>query len=1083
MNDKILNLVKSCINKVKFNFPYEVEDYAKNLYVENYHSHKMGSNVLQADCAESIENYAKTSLEYGSKCLFSGEHGWQGDQFGTYEVAQNTGLKYRHSVEAYWVKDRLEKDRTNCHMMIVAKNPEGRKDINYILSLASQDDSYYYKARIDLSLLLAINPNNIIVTSACVGGWSYEDSEELWLKVFEHFKDNFFLEIQYHDTDKQKDLNKKIVNMSKKYGIQLILGMDSHFVDPKNKVKRDKILERKGIKYPEEDGWYMDFPNGKEALKRLVMQKVLTPEQAMLSLMNTNVFVNECEEIIFDTKFKIPNIYKDLDYNQRVEKYKDILKRAYAKEQIKSNDKLEGIKYEVEQVADSGVVDYFLLNQKIVETAVNVYNGILTPTSRGSSASFITNKLLGLTTIDRFNCEIPIYPERFLTKERVLSGQMPDIDFNTASPIPFVQASRDLIGEHGVYPLMAIDKLGKKSAWKMYAGVNNVSPTDADIISKSLEKYDEKIKYADEEDKDYIFIEDFIPEEYIGIYNQSLEYNNITIGAKAHACGYLLFDGDIRREIGLIRLVSESTKKSTLCACIEGGYLDKYGYVKDDFLIVDTVALSYKLYSKISNKIPSFDELREMVSNDNKTWEIYEKGITCCVNQYEKQSTSNKSMTYKPKNLSESAAFIAGIRPGFRSLIDRFLSREPYSTGVKELDILLEDSFHYLLYQESIMKLLSYLGLPMAQSYETIKKISKKKFKEKELSELKSLLRNGWREKIGDETEFDVTWNTVENFAKYGFNSPHALSMAGDSAYIAYFKAHHTSIFYREAIKHYQEKLDKNKIKALLNEATTKMGYKLSSYKFGVDNRELTVDDSIKTIYPCIGHLKGFNVKIGYELYEISKFKPKNVLSLFELLEDISIDKSQIKSLFIIDYFSNFGKSNFLIKAFKVYKTYKDSKIINKDKLEREHLVHIIKNSSRETEKQYRELNNEGLIKDIISEIERKDVHIKIKIKEEINLMGYPMSTLKNIKDKLFYVMEIKEYQGKYGTTRYPLLYNVKTGEIVKYKVGSQEIFAEHSFEVGDMIRIMEEGKKAKMVDGKKSTTEFNNILEYWNVI
>ena len=125
---------------------------------------------------------------------------------------------------------------------------------------------------------------------------------------------------------------------------------------------------------------------------------------------------------------------------------------------------------------DSGVVDYFLTSKKIVEDAVNNEGGILTTTSRGSAASYITNKLIGLTTVDRFNADIPIYPERFLTKERVDAGMMPDIDLNIAEQEPFVRATRKLLGEYGCMPLMAIEKLKKKAAWQLYAGANDVPP-------------------------------------------------------------------------------------------------------------------------------------------------------------------------------------------------------------------------------------------------------------------------------------------------------------------------------------------------------------------------------------------------------------------------------------------------------------------------------------------------------------------------------------------------------------------------------------------------------------------------------
>lgn len=85
-----------------------------------------------------------------------------------------------------------------------SKNAEGRRDINFALSMANID-GYYYKPRIDLELLFNIPKDNVIITSACLAGWNYEDAEEVWLKVHKYFGDNFFLEVQYHNTDKQKD--------------------------------------------------------------------------------------------------------------------------------------------------------------------------------------------------------------------------------------------------------------------------------------------------------------------------------------------------------------------------------------------------------------------------------------------------------------------------------------------------------------------------------------------------------------------------------------------------------------------------------------------------------------------------------------------------------------------------------------------------------------------------------------------------------------------------------------------------------------------------------------------------------------
>ena len=147
---------------------------------------------------------------------------------------------------------------------------------------------------------------------------------------------------------------------------------------------------------------------------------------------------------------------------------------------------------------------------------------------------------------------------------------------------------------------------------------------------------------------------------------KSNEYQGITINLKCHACGHFIFNGDIRREVGLISAVSESTGKRVICAAIEGGFLDEFGYVKEDFLIVDSVHLTHRFFESIGQPVPTFDELREMIKDDKPTWDIYANGITCCVNQCEKESTTNKVKKYKPQNLAELSSFIAGIRPWLR---------------------------------------------------------------------------------------------------------------------------------------------------------------------------------------------------------------------------------------------------------------------------------------------------------------------------------------------------------------------------------------------------------------------------------
>ena len=1070
---------------MNFKFPYSAEEYAKNLYLENYHCHKDFSNTSTPDCAESIENYAKRVHEFNAKCLFSGEHGSQGNQFQVYKVAESEKLKYIHSSEVYWVKNRLEKDRANCHMIIAAKNVEGRGDINFALSIANED-GYYYKPRIDLELLFNIPKDNVIVTSACVAGWNYENAEDIWIKIHNYFGDNFFLEVQYHNTEKQKKLNEKILRIARENNIQIICGLDSHYVKDENSVKRDQILKYKNVNYPDEDGWYMDYPDTQTVIKRFKEQGVLSDEEIFRAIMNTNVFVSECEEIVLDRTFKIPSVYKGKTYDEKCKIYKNVLNIAYSKEKEKSKEKADGIRYEAKEVMEAGVVDYFLTSKAIVDEAVKNQGGILTTTSRGSAASFITNKLLGLTTVDRFNADIPIYPERFLTKERVLAGQMPDIDLNVATQEPFVKAAKKLLGEHGCYPLMAIEKLKEKAAWQLYAGANDVKPEDANQISKYLDEYNKALKYADDDEKEDIHVEDYIPEEYIELFKQSNEYQGITINLKVHACGHFIFDGDIRREVGLISAVSETTGKRTICAAIEGGFLDEFGYVKEDFLIVDSVSLTYKFFHSIGMEVPTFDELRKMIDGDKATWDIYAKGITCCVNQCEKEATTNRVKKYKPQNLAELSSFIAAIRPGFATLLNTFLNREPYTTGETKIDFLLEDTAHFMIYQESIMKVLSFLQLKMAETYSVIKNISKKKYKlhPELLKELQTRLKEGWTNTIGKLNNFNNVWDVIESSGSYAFNAPHAYSMGGDSAYQAWFKAHHTAKFYEVAINHYQEKNKKDKIDALVKEAIKFFGYKLGNYEFGSDNRTVNIDEEKKLIYPNLSSIKGFGEGVSQTLYELGQKQYEDFVEVLTALFSNSINKTIVDKLIKIDYFKKYGDINTLLSITKYYDVLYGAKTISKDKAEKNALpFELLSKYGNETAKQFNKIDSLGLLNELIGEIPYRELTLKEKLDNQREVLGIVTDYDPKADKRLYYISELDVKKSVVNIA----LYEIFSGKTREVKMWTNQ-YNNNPFNIGDIIYIISLEKKHKKEPtgeinektGKKIYKDVPDKFEYW---
>lgn len=1113
--------------------------------MENYHKHTTWSDLVQIDSTTSVEEFMRLSDKYGCKCYFSGEHGYPGEWLKMYDICKNTldentrkkmqlnnPIAFRYSAEVYWVKDkdkifyekytdkkgkeqvREKKDNANCHMVLVARNYNAIRKLNYIISCAHVG-GFYYKPRIDLKLLFELNKNDVYITSACIAGWKYEDAEEIWLKIWEHFGDSFFLEYQTHNSKEQKALNKKIYEMSQKYGIQTIIGLDTHYISKEDCIKRDNLLKRKGLHYEEEDGWYMDFPNGEEAYRRMTDQAVLPSEEILYAMMNTHVFINGCQDMTYDTGFKIPILdeYKDYDYQKRADVLHKILEDKYEQEDEEHHtpDRKEGMLYEFGEVKDSGTVDYFLDNSTLVDLAISKYGGQLTTTSRGSASSYYSSKLLGFTTMDRFEAEVPIYPERFITKERILSShQMPDIDFNVSSQEPFVKAARELFGKHGCYPLLAVGTLGEKSGFKLYADIKGIEPSVANDISKAIDQYNEAIKQADdEEDKKDIHIEDYITDkEHLKIFNDSKSYQGIIEQAKVHACGFMLFNGntrdkdvvgygDIRYEIGLIRCHSESTGKSTIVANIEGGMLDSYGYVKDDFLIVDVVGIIYKLYHSIGREVPTVSELRKMVSGDELTWKMYSIGATCSLNQCEKASTTKKVMKYKPQNIKELAAFIAGIRPGFKSLINGFLDRIEYSNGEKAIDELLKDCFHYMLYQEAVMKIFSWLGIPMKDSYDTIKKISKKKLKGEALKHVEDTLKQHWSENIGNLDNFDPVYKVIKDSARYSFNAPHALAMANDSLYEAWMKAHHTSKFYEETLNHYQAKGDKNKVNDLIKEAKAFFGYSMASYEYGKDNSKFTIDDGTKTIYPNLSSVKGIGEKAVLDMVAISKQGIDNFVDIYKSIKGTSINASVFEKLVKIGYFKKFGSVKQLLSIMKIYDDWKGSngngrKTISKADISKLGLDDInirryatdVTKSGKVSDKQFTNVDWIGIVKELASKVPDEEFGILQLVKFQYEVLKYVDYVDESIEWRYVVVTDLNtSYSPKFNA------YSINNGKVVEMKVHKAKpkfdknvvnSFKEIPFEDGDILYIKIVKKQPKKHKVNDEWVVVPDTFEWW---
>ena len=761
---------------------------------QDYHKHTSLSNVYTKDSPLiHLDYWNELKARYVDKpCTYTTiEHGWAGNYFKTYDDLEKfnkkngTNIKFVFGYEAYWVKDRHTDDKSNCHMILLARNDNGRKALNKILSIANKD-GYYYRPRLDLELIMSLPPNDVMITSACCAYWNkYEDIDDITAQLASKFP-YFYLEVQPHHTQQQADLNRHILKLSSQLNVPIIAGCDSHVIFESQMKDRDDLLESAHITYEDEVGFFMDFPTYDVLFSRFQQQGVLSDEQINQAIDNTNVIM-DFEDIVLDRSLKVPVIksLRDKTQQERNEEFERIIWSEWEQQkwdinEDKHDEYIEEINDAINEIESCNMADYFILSYHVMKNGQEKYGGILTPTGRGSAVGMYVNKLLRLTKVDKVNSSVEMYPERFLTKERVLESHTPpDVDNNVSSRNEFIQAQKDLIGDLGTYDLLALGTLKAKAAWKMYARANGIDPQVANKVSYQIGDYEQAKKHADNPDD--VHIEDFIASEFKELFEGCKRYLGIYDNRKAHPCGCLAYSGDAEADIGVILCKSETTGNEVLTAVIESGTIDAFGYLKQDYLIVDSIGLTYDIYKEIGIEPYTVNQLLDKIKTDDATWNIYRDGFTQCVNQCEQAKSTQKVMRYKPKNISELTQFIAGIRPGFQSMYHLFESRQHFEYGIKALDDLIQDEYRtssFIIYQEDLMKVLEFAGFPMAETYTIIKAISKKK--DYIIKEAKPKFISGFAKAIMNTGETDdenvanelaeKVWHIVEDNSAYGFN-------------------------------------------------------------------------------------------------------------------------------------------------------------------------------------------------------------------------------------------------------------------------------------------------------------------------
>ena len=1034
----------------------------------NYHKHTHVSSIFTPDANEHAEAYIRKEAERGGKNYFTTEHGSMGDIFEAKTLCDKYGIKCLPGLEGYIVSNPLIKDKSNYHIIIIPKTDKARKKVNRISSRANIE-GYYYRPRIFPLDLLALDRNDIYITTACVAGLLKDDFaiQSILYPLIEHFRENVFLEVQNHNAEIQKEVNRKAIEIAEKEGLRLIAANDSHYVETSGRLERAELLKGKHINYGDEDEFILDFPDYDTMFARFQKQGVLNDWQITQAIANTLIF-DECEEIGIDKTIKMPNIYPNLSLDERynlLDKEVNDRFEAIKKEDELTDDEINvrkgGIAHEMKIVEETNnechTADYFLFNSKLVDLAINKYGGVLTRGGRGSCASFYVNRIMGMTQLDRFTVNLPIFPERFASTARLIENRsMPDIDFNVVSDEPFVKAARELLGEESCYPMIAYGTMQEAEAFRNVCRSKGMEFDEFNEVGKNLDRYRDDKKWKP-------------------LIDEAQKYVGTIVSASVHPCAFAISDKSLIDEYGVVRL------GDFLCVMVTSGEADEYKILKDDFLKVTVWKLISETFKEIGKPIIPARQLLKEIKDDDRIWKLIADGMTCTLNQIDSDNGRDQAQKYGIKSFEEGAFVAAAIRPSFDSWREGFLSRKHYTTGSRDLDKVLHETGGYILFQESLMRYFEWLSVTPAESIGLIKKISKKKIKQEDFDNLENRIKKKWVENTGSDYMFNETWELIQSCMAYSFCSAHAAATSLDMCYGAYLKVNYPLEYYKVCLDNYAD--DEVRTKKLINELKY-FGIKFETVKFRHSTSNHMYDKSTNTIYKGLSSIKFISSSIGDELYALKDNSYDNFTSLLiDITNNTSVNTKQLDILIKSDFFSEFGNVNKLTNINNFFQRLYDKnreafkKQIKKDKVSEAGLTdEIIKAfCHKETEKTYSQVDFYSMLCEIEKTVNYADIGLLQKVSNHIAYLG--STTITDNRYKNFAC--VTNIIDKASPIAY--LYAIANGNTIEVKIPRQK-FNKQKLEVGDVIYIKTLKKKKRQAKNPETGKwqSIPNTVVWW---
>ena len=720
-------------------------------------------------------------------------------------------------------EDHLNKNyRDNGYQIVfLAKNKNGYNNLSKLSSLGYKKE-FNYVPRVDRNLILEYKEDLIVLSGNLYGEVSSKilktgkkEAEEslIWWK--NNFKDDFYIEINRHAQDDEDIVNGVLIEFSKKHNVKLVATNNTFYLDSSNADAHDILLcvkEGEKLSTPKGKGrgYRYGLPNSEYYFKSQDQMKEIFSDLPS-SIENTDEIVSKIEaynltnEVLLP-KFEIPKEFidpKDTDDNGKRGENKYLRHLTYLGAE-KRYDKIEKdlkerIDFELDTIKNTGYPGYFLIVEDFIRKAreMNVSVG----PGRGSAAGSVVAYCLWITNIDPIKYDLLF--ERFLNPERISMPDI-DIDFDDVGRNKVINYVIDKYGENQVAQIITYGTMAAKSSIRDTARVLDLPLGDADRIAKlvpNMTKLSSIFETNHKELRNKFRLDDLDKINQLLSISQSDNLESETIkqarllegslrNTGIHACGVIITPDDIKNFVPIA-----TAKDSDLFVTqFDNAVVEKAGLLKMDFLGLKTLTLIKDTVKIVKAKYGIQLDPDNFPIDDKKTFEIFQRGETVGIFQYESPGMQKHLKDLKPTVFDDLIAMNALYRPGPMEYIPSFIRRkhgdEKIIYDLPEMEEFLKDTYGITVYQEQVMLLSQKIGDFTKGEADILRKAMGKKQKDV-LDKMKpKFLKNS--EKKGFKTEkVEKIWKDWEAFASYAFNKSHSTCYAWIAYQTAYLKANY----------------------------------------------------------------------------------------------------------------------------------------------------------------------------------------------------------------------------------------------------------------------------------------------------